>query len=144
MCQQLAYQPHGFWSPVLTVAHNLPGSAAEPPQNFPDIAKRETLMDDFEYVMHGLVYKYKRDDSQQGVGIRVEVSINSHHVPASCKLRQPATYLPLGAATLFTVGHVAAARNALSIKLHAPTWTVSRSQRLMCILRRATRTLKQH
>lgn len=30
-------------------------------------------MDDFEYVMHGLVYKYKRDDSQ-GVGTRVEVS----------------------------------------------------------------------
>eukprot|EP00878_Enallax_costatus_P002596 GHUV01002778.1.p1 GENE.GHUV01002778.1~~GHUV01002778.1.p1 ORF type:complete len:155 (+),score=20.83 GHUV01002778.1:148-612(+) len=45
-------------------------------ENFPNIAKKETLMEDFEYVMHGLVYKYKRDDSQQGVGTRVEVYVS--------------------------------------------------------------------
>jgi len=44
------------------------------PQTFPTISKKETLMDEFEYVMYGLVYKYKPDTS--GSVVRVEVFVS--------------------------------------------------------------------
>uniref|UniRef100_A0A383VV07 DNA-directed RNA polymerases I, II, and III subunit RPABC3 n=1 Tax=Tetradesmus obliquus TaxID=3088 RepID=A0A383VV07_TETOB len=43
-------------------------------ETFPTIAKRETLMDEFEYVMYGLVYKYKPDAGPGAVRVEVYAS----------------------------------------------------------------------
>ncbi|KAF8069707.1 NCL2 [Scenedesmus sp. PABB004] len=46
-------------------------------ENFPTLSKRETLMDEFEYVMHGLVYKYSSSGGGGGGGaLRVEVYVS--------------------------------------------------------------------
>lgn len=42
-------------------------------QNFPTISGRPTLMDRYEYVMHGKIFKFK---DNQGGGDRVEVYIS--------------------------------------------------------------------
>jgi DNA-directed RNA polymerase I, II, and III subunit RPABC3 len=58
-------------SPLPPVA---PQRAPSPLQSFPTIAKRETLMDEFEYVMYGLVYKYKPDTGAGAVRVEVYAS----------------------------------------------------------------------
>lgn len=43
-------------------------------QNYPGLSNRPSLMDNYEYVMFGKVFKYK--DSNQGGVMRVEVFVS--------------------------------------------------------------------
>lgn len=42
-------------------------------QNFPTISRRESLLDSYEYVMYGLVYKYAAEPGSKDGGVKVSV-----------------------------------------------------------------------
>lgn len=46
------------------------------PQNFPTISRRESLLDAYEYVMHGLVYKYQPEPVSKDGGVKVSVYVS--------------------------------------------------------------------
>lgn len=52
-------------------------------QNFPSVSGAKSLVDDYEYVMHGKVFKYKDKESQGQVKIQVGVT-DSHDAPVGC------------------------------------------------------------
>jgi len=47
-----------------------------PAQNFPTISRKESLLDAFEYVMYGLVYKYAVEAATQQESAKVSVFVS--------------------------------------------------------------------
>lgn len=62
-------------------AHNrpptqLPAAALPCAQNFPSISRKESLLDAYEYVMYGLVYKYQSETGNKDAGVKVSVFVS--------------------------------------------------------------------
>jgi hypothetical protein len=45
-------------------------------QNFPTISRKESLLDAYEYVMYGLVYKYQAEAASKDGGVKVSVFVS--------------------------------------------------------------------
>jgi DNA-directed RNA polymerase I, II, and III subunit RPABC3 len=45
-------------------------------QNFPSISRKESLLDAYEYVMYGLVYKYQAEAGNKEAGVKVSVFVS--------------------------------------------------------------------
>jgi DNA-directed RNA polymerase I, II, and III subunit RPABC3 len=47
-----------------------------PWQDFPTISRKESLLDAYEYVMYGLVYKYTPETGNKDGGVKVSVYVS--------------------------------------------------------------------
>lgn len=45
-------------------------------ENFPTISRKESLLDAYEYVMYGLVYKYQAEAASKDGGVKVSVFVS--------------------------------------------------------------------
>jgi DNA-directed RNA polymerase I, II, and III subunit RPABC3 len=54
----------------------LPATALSRAQNFPSISRKECLLDAYEYVMYGLVYKYQSETANKEAGVKVSVFVS--------------------------------------------------------------------